>query len=53
LPFMAAYEYLGYSKSDFPVVYNNQSKILSLPIFPELTIDQQTYIADSIKEFFL
>ena len=52
LPFMEAYQYLGYERNDFPVVTENQSKILSLPIFPELTSGQQEYVCDKIKEFY-
>ena len=52
LPFMEAYQYLGESKSDFPIVANNQFRILSIPIFPELTKKQQEYVADKIKSFY-
>src|SRR5882672_10266891 len=37
LPFYPAYAYLGHDPADFPVAYRNQSRILSLPIFPEMT----------------
>lgn len=43
---------LGYKKGDFPVAEKLNSKILSLPIFPELTFKQLEYIVDSIKTFF-
>jgi dTDP-4-amino-4,6-dideoxygalactose transaminase len=46
LPFYKAYEYLGHSTSDFPKAYANQSRILSLPIFPEITREQQEYVAE-------
>lgn len=52
LPFLPAYEYLNNSHEDFPNAYENQSKILSIPIFPELSDDQMDYVVDSIKEFF-
>jgi dTDP-4-amino-4,6-dideoxygalactose transaminase len=52
LPFMKAYEYLGHERADFPVVAENQSTILSLPIFPELKLRQQQYIANTIKRFY-
>lgn len=52
LPFYPAYKYLDHSPSDFPNAYNNQSKILSIPIYPEMTEEQLLYVADSIKRFF-
>lgn len=52
LPFMVAYQYLGYQKADFPNLDANQSKILSIPIFPEITNIQQDYIAQSIHQFY-
>lgn len=52
LPFMDAYKYLGKTREDFPMVAANQSKILSIPIFPELTNEQQNYIAAQIKNFY-
>jgi dTDP-4-amino-4,6-dideoxygalactose transaminase len=42
----------GYGKGDFPVVEKICSEILSLPIYPELQLDDQLYIADQIKIFF-
>ncbi len=43
---------LGYKKGDFPVTETMASKILSLPIYPELTHKEQDYIVESIKSFF-
>lgn len=37
LPFLPVYAHLGYQTSDFPVAYAFQSKIISLPLYPELT----------------
>ncbi len=44
-------QHLGYKKGDFPVTESLGREILSLPIYPELTLNQQNYIIDSIKEF--
>lgn len=52
LPFYPAYAYLGHQSADFPVAYRNQSRILSLPIYPELTEDMIVHVADRIKTFF-
>jgi dTDP-4-amino-4,6-dideoxygalactose transaminase len=46
-----AYLDLGYKKGDFPIAENIAGRLLSLPMFPELTRNQIQYVADSIKEF--
>ncbi|WP_257293932.1 DegT/DnrJ/EryC1/StrS aminotransferase family protein [Endozoicomonas sp. YOMI1] len=51
LPFLPAYEYLGGSQEQFPNAYHNQSRILSIPIYPELESDQIEYIVDSLNSF--
>jgi glycosyltransferase involved in cell wall biosynthesis len=52
LPLLPAYSYLGLNKSDFGVSANYSSQILSLPMFPELSSAQITYVVDSINQFF-
>ncbi len=52
LPFYPAYAYLGHKPADFPVAYANQGRILSLPIYPEMTDEMIAYVADQIKSFF-
>lgn len=52
LPFYPAYAYLKHEPADFPVAYANQSRILSLPIYPEMPDDMVVYVADRIKDFF-
>ncbi|MEO8680297.1 MAG: DegT/DnrJ/EryC1/StrS family aminotransferase [Vicinamibacterales bacterium] len=52
LPFYKAYSRLGHSPSDFPNAYRNQHEILSLPIFPEMTDQQQDHVVTSIRAFF-
>ena len=49
LPFLKAYKYLGHSDIDFPNAHRTQNRILSLPIFPELTKDQIYYVCDNLK----
>ena len=53
LPFFPAYAYLSHVPKDFPVAYFNQSRILSLPIFPEMTKEMIAGVVDSIRDFFL
>jgi len=51
LPFLRAYAYLGHGPKDFSMAYDYQSKILSLPIYPEMTDEMIGHVADRIKEF--
>ena len=52
LPFYPAYAYLGHTPKDFPVAYGNQSRVLSLPIYPEITEPMIAYVVDQVKAFF-
>lgn len=52
LPFLPAYKYLGHKSFEFPVAYQTQNEILSLPMYPELSSDQIEYVVNSIKKFF-
>ena len=52
LPFMLAYNYLGHQPSDFPIAFQYQNEILSLPMYPELTQDQMEFVVNTIKEFY-
>jgi dTDP-4-amino-4,6-dideoxygalactose transaminase len=49
LPYLKAYDYLNHSPKDFPVAYKYAQKILSLPIYPEMTEEMQIKIAGIIK----
>ncbi|MDY6792655.1 MAG: DegT/DnrJ/EryC1/StrS family aminotransferase [Thermodesulfobacteriota bacterium] len=46
------FSYLSYRQGDFPVSEYAGSHTLALPIYPELTDDQQAYVVEKIKEFF-
>jgi len=52
LPFYPAYAYLGHKPMDFPAAYHNQSRILSLPIFPEMTEEMIEHVANQIGRAF-
>ena len=52
LPFYPAYAYLGHTLADFPNAGRHQERILSLPIFPEMTDCEQMTVVDSIRQFF-
>jgi dTDP-4-amino-4,6-dideoxygalactose transaminase len=51
LPFYPAYAYLGHVPTDFPAAYFNQSRILSLPIYPEMAEETITHVANTIAHF--
>jgi dTDP-4-amino-4,6-dideoxygalactose transaminase len=49
LPFYPAYAYLGHGPKDFPAAYANQSRILSLPIYAEITDEAIEEVTCQIK----
>jgi dTDP-4-amino-4,6-dideoxygalactose transaminase len=44
--------YLGYKKGDFPIAERVCGKVLALPMFPELTEDEVSYVCETIKGFY-
>jgi dTDP-4-amino-4,6-dideoxygalactose transaminase len=52
LPFYPAYAYLGHKPADFPVAHANQSRILSLPIYPEMTDEMIAWVTEQVEFFF-
>jgi dTDP-4-amino-4,6-dideoxygalactose transaminase len=46
------FAYLGYKQGDFPESEKASTEVLALPIYPELSDDQQEYVVDCIKEFY-
>ncbi len=52
LPLLAAYRRQGVEKASIPRAARNQSRILSLPIYPEMTGEMVEYVVQCIKDFF-
>ncbi|HQQ96788.1 MAG TPA: DegT/DnrJ/EryC1/StrS family aminotransferase [Cyclobacteriaceae bacterium] len=52
LPNLEAYRYLGHTPDDFPVATRLQSRILSLPMYPELTEEMIQQVCDNIRKFY-
>lgn len=46
------FQYLNYAPTQLPVTYSVSRTILALPVFPGLTLDEQTAVADGIAAFF-
>jgi dTDP-4-amino-4,6-dideoxygalactose transaminase len=44
-----AYESLGYKAGDFPVTEKVASQIVSLPMFPNLTAEQQERVVNEVS----
>ncbi len=47
-----AYGYLGYAEGDFPEAEKNSAQNITLPMFPEITPEQQREVTDAIGAFF-
>ena len=46
------FECLGYSDGDFPVSETVSKEVISIPVFGELTAEELTEVAETIKEFY-
>jgi dTDP-4-amino-4,6-dideoxygalactose transaminase len=46
-----AYAHLGYKPGDFPVTEKVAAEIVSLPMFPQLTAEQQEYVVEQVSQF--
>ena len=51
LPFVPAYARYGHGPQDFPDAHRNQSRVLSLPMFPEMSDTQVDEVCAAIRAF--
>ena len=51
LPFLEAYRRFNHRAEQFPNAHRHQSRILSLPMFAEITPQQQQTVIDLIRAF--
>jgi dTDP-4-amino-4,6-dideoxygalactose transaminase len=51
LPFLEAYSRLDARTEQFPNAYRDQSRILSLPMFAEITREQQDEVIELVRKF--
>jgi dTDP-4-amino-4,6-dideoxygalactose transaminase len=47
---LPAFEYLGYSAGDFPTAERQAAELLSIPIFPGITVVQQVRVVDALAQ---
>ncbi|MCF7911564.1 MAG: DegT/DnrJ/EryC1/StrS family aminotransferase [Candidatus Cloacimonetes bacterium] len=46
------FSYLGHKKGDFPISEAITQQVISLPIYSELTNEQQDYVISKVREFY-
>jgi dTDP-4-amino-4,6-dideoxygalactose transaminase len=48
MPLLTVFKKLGYSIENYPAAYDNYSREISLPIYPQLSNDQIDYICETV-----
>ncbi|GAB2975364.1 DegT/DnrJ/EryC1/StrS family aminotransferase [Mucilaginibacter puniceus] len=49
MPMLTIFKDLGYNINNYPVAYDNYSREISLPIYPQLSASHITYICQSVE----
>ena len=49
LPLLTAYKSYGHTEADFPVAAQQAAQVISLPMYPELTVEQIRYVAACLR----
>jgi len=52
LPLLDCYKHLNYSGQDFPVGFDISQKIVSIPMFPEISDEEIEFVCGVIKNFY-
>jgi dTDP-4-amino-4,6-dideoxygalactose transaminase len=50
MPMLTLFKNLGYKMENFPVAFNNYSREISLPIYPQLDMEQVKYVIKSVVD---
>lgn len=50
MPMLTLFKDLGYKMDEYPVTYDNYSREISLPIYPQLTPEQIDFICESVDK---
>jgi dTDP-4-amino-4,6-dideoxygalactose transaminase len=50
VPFLGAYAYKKHTEADFPNAVAHANSMISLPMFPELTTEQQDYVVTQLAQ---
>ena len=50
LPLLSVFKEKGYDIAQYPVAYNNYSREISLPVYPQLTTEQCNYIVNAVAQ---
>lgn len=50
LPLLTVFKERGYNIDDYPLAYDNYSREISLPIYPELNEDKISYIVEAVAK---
>lgn len=48
----ACFQYLGYAKGDLPETDRATAEVMALPIFPELTADEQAFVVSRMAQYY-